>query len=70
MDQEDINEIISNSTPEWRNRQIRSEGEYMDLQNKYHALLAVTKKYSGETRHDNAVSGAAEPRTLDGLVGL
>jgi hypothetical protein len=56
MTQEDINEVIAKSTPEWRNRQIRSEGEYLDLQSNYYELLyAVSKKYPGESRHQTAL---------------
>jgi hypothetical protein len=64
MTQEDINEVIAKSTPEWRNRQIRSEGEYLDLQSKYYELLyAVSKKYPGESRHQTALTYIQERNT-------
>ena len=56
MNQEDINEIISKSTPEWRCRQTRGDCDYLELQSKYHELLyAVEQKIPGETRHQTAL---------------
>jgi hypothetical protein len=56
MKQEDINDLIAKSTPDWLSRQIQSEGEYKELQRKYHELImAVASKFPGETRHQTAL---------------
>lgn len=38
MKQEDINNIVSKNTPDWRRRQIQSEGDNLELQAKYHDI--------------------------------
>jgi len=70
--QEDINSIISSSIPDWRNRQIQSEGDYLALQAKYHELIyAVEKKFDGETRHQTALRyiRQADQHTLANILG-
>lgn len=56
MRQEDINEVISKSCPDWLSRQIERTEENGLYEDRYFELLyAVSKKYPGETRHQTAL---------------
>ncbi|HAR37923.1 MAG TPA: hypothetical protein DCS09_04735 [Porphyromonadaceae bacterium] len=56
MTQEDLNDIISKSTPDWLSAQVRSEADCDELQRKYNELvMAVSRKFPGETRHQTAL---------------
>ena len=56
MRQEDINEVISKSCPDWLSRQIERAEENGLYEERYFELLyAVSSKYPGETRHQAAL---------------
>ena len=56
MRQEDINEVISKSCPDWLSWQIERTEENGIYEDRYFELLyAVSKKYPGETRHQTAL---------------
>ena len=56
MRQEDINEVISKSCPDWLSRQIERAEENGLYEERYFELLyAVSNKHPGETRHQTAL---------------
>ena len=56
MRQEDINEVISKSCPDWLSRQIeRAEENGLYEERYFERLYAVSNKHPGETRHQTAL---------------